>query len=167
MGGKAILIFGWIKFVILVGAFLWLLGPLAHHFFYARRSRIKKEMTTSVSMLRTARTRFAKIRRLMASLEEDVESRRRAIEESCRKECDDLVAQARRREEHILKGADREEEEERAQSMEMVKRRLLTEAFRRAQQRLEKGLPDKVDRRLIDRGVAELNKQAPFGPESV
>ena len=163
MNDKSSLLFGWINFVILVGAFLWLLGPLAHHFFFARRSRIKKEMTISMSMLRSARARFAKMRRLMTSLEEDVESRKKAIEEGCQKECNALLLEARRREERILKGADRQEEEDRARCMEMVKRRLLSEAFRRAEQRLGKGLSREVNRQLIDRGVAELTRQSPFG----
>lgn len=165
MSVKAGLLFGGINFLILVGAFVWLLGPLARHFFFARRSRIKRAMTTSVSMLQTARDRATEMRRLMTTLEEDVESRRKAIEERCRKECESIIAEAHRKEEHILKGADREEEEERTRSMELVKRRLLTEAFRKAERRLKKGLPREAGLRLVDQGVAELARQIPFGTE--
>ena len=135
MGEMRTFVFGWMNFAILVGGLLWFLRPAAHQFFYARRTRIRKEMLASVLALRQARERHAKGRQEYEKLPEEIEGRKRAIEGHAEEECRTVEEEAKRRAQHMLDSAARAVKEERAKAHRAVRAQVLSEAFELARGR--------------------------------
>ena len=155
-----ILLLGIVNFGLLIGLFAWLFRPLAKQFFYARRTRIRKQMINSVWELRKARSRVAESRHQFDDVHDDIRKRVDAIGASCDEECKSLVAEARRKESHFMKGASRRAEEDRIRFAAQVRSRLLNDAFRRAEEKLKKGFSADQRRRLINQGLEALSGRA-------
>jgi F0F1-type ATP synthase membrane subunit b/b' len=149
-------IFGWINFIILFGALLWLLRPAAHHFFYARRTRIRKQMVASVLALRQARARFARSQAAYERLPEDLEARKQAIEGHACEECRQIEAEAEHRSRHMLETAARVIKEGRAKAFAEARAEALTKAFAIARERLAAGASPERQAKWLDGGLQEL-----------
>jgi F0F1-type ATP synthase membrane subunit b/b' len=149
-------LFGLVNFVVLIGALVWLLRPAAHQFFYARRLRIRKQMFSSVVALRTARARAAASRAAHGRIPEEIAERRRIIEARCHEDCDDAIAEARRRATHLLEEAERAAHEERERAVQHVRAEMIERAFALASEQLRGGAGPDAQRRYLARGMAEI-----------
>lgn len=156
------LLYGWINFLLLTGVVFLLLRPIAQHFFFARRNQIKREIERSIDALKRAKARVRRCREHDEVLDRDIDDRRRAIEAGCAKECEAILAEARRKQQHVLAGATRQSEDERARAMKLVKRRILIDAFRRAEGELRGEMTPELAERLVAQGIEALVRERPF-----
>lgn len=131
-----IFFFGVINFSLLAGALYWFLKPAMQQFFFARHSRTRKQMLTSVITLRRARTRFSQSRADYDSLPKEMAARRAAIIAQCKVECDAIEAEASRRVDYMLKSAMRFGEEEKSKAAKKMKNEIISKAFLLAEARL-------------------------------
>ncbi|MFH1830669.1 MAG: hypothetical protein ABH871_07840 [Pseudomonadota bacterium] len=151
------LIFGLINFVILVALLRWSLGSAANQFFYSRRMRIRKQMLTSVMLLRQARARAAKSRESYEELPHDITARKETIESNCNKECETILEEAHKKTAHILEVGARQAEEERNRHVLLVRTRLLRAAFKIVDDKINESDIPSLQRHLMERGLRELS----------
>lgn len=150
-----VFIFGCLNFVALVALLFYGLRKSARQFFYARRATLKKLMVVAAHERREARLKVARGRKLVASLEVDIAERRRMMAEGCGRECEAVLAAARRRGEQLTASAARQTQEERLRIAQAVRGEILVEAFRQAEAILQ-AAPEKDRRRAVEGGVAEI-----------
>ena len=118
-----------LNFLILMFILVRFLVPATRQFMYARSVRIRKGILSSIMSLMRVRARLADSRKHYDELPKDISARRTAIAEGCKRECEIIVADARFKADHLIDGATRLAQEDRAKAEGLVKMRLLKSAF--------------------------------------
>lgn len=147
---------GVFNFILLIFFLYVFFRPQAKQFFFARRETIRKRVISSAWKLKKAQFHLKETRVLFDSLPDEIKTRAAAVESSSREECDAILDEANERCEHILGNAKKKAEFERADSEKLVRKRLLLDAFRRAELKLKRGMTEETLRATMDRGMAEL-----------
>lgn len=150
------LIFGIINFLILCALLYWLLGSSANHFFYTRREKIRKEMFNSVMILRHARGRLSKNTEHYEHIPADIKSRKDAISRHCNRECEQIIEDAHKKAEHMLKAGERQAAEERKRHATLLRERLMRAAFRIAEERMRKADSPEMQRKYVEKGFEDM-----------
>lgn len=147
-----------VNFLILCALLYWAFGQAANQYFHSRRGRIGKQMLSSVMNLRKARVREAKSRERYEALPHDIAQRKEAISINCEKECKQIIGEAHKKAENILKAGERRALEERRKHASLIKQRLMRSAFRIAEDRIRKSMDADERRKHMHRGFAELER---------
>ena len=146
------------NFALFAGAIYTLLGPVISDFFYARAEALKKKMADAVVAIRIAEVRHKKASAKKQSLQNEIEDRKRTLEESTRLECEALFNEAVKHSEYIIESAHRAGLGELAKNEKEIRETLLEEAFAVAMKELYDDLKDKeAAGRVIERGVRGLS----------
>ena len=148
-------------FIIIVCALLaatlsWFLRPALHEFFFARRTRVRKEMLSAVFNLRTSRDRVASTRVRYNAVPKDIATRRAAVMALCREECETTMAEAQRRAAAIVESARRQGEEAHARALRRVRAQLVERAVAIATDKLAKEAGAPAMRRYLEAGLAAM-----------
>jgi F0F1-type ATP synthase membrane subunit b/b' len=156
MDSSAQIMFGIVNFLILCALLYWVFGQATNQYFHSRRARIRKQMLSSVMTLRQARGREAKSKERYEELPHDIAERKEAIARSCDKECRQIIVEAHRKAEHMMKAGERRALEERRKHASLIRERLMRSAFRMAEERIRKSMDARERRRHMEKGFAEL-----------
>ena len=151
---------GALNLSLLVVFLFLLLRPVARQFFYAKREVVKKRVVSSAWQLKKAQFRLKEARERIDFVPEDISSRRQAIEKSGRRECARIIAEANELREHILENARKMARIERNKSAELVRKRLLLDAFRRAEGKLS-SIDESSKIGFVEAGIEEMSKIMP------
>lgn len=148
------------NFAVLVTALLWVLRPSTIQFFFARRSRIRKEMLTSVMSLRKARRQMNINRTSAEQMPQEIVSRRKAIADQCCIECEQLLVDAKRKAEYLIESAERSSREEEKRAQQRVRQAILTKAFVLAEKQLAPAVTNEARERALARALTDLKHAA-------
>lgn|GEM_PF-2140282 len=156
MSGYGPVIIRIVNFIILAFILFRVLGKATSQFLYARRMRIRRRMLDAIVSLKKARSKASASKALYESLPKDIAARRGAISARAQKECEMIRREAVFKAEHMVDGARRLAEEERAKAENLVKARLLGSAFDRARSKLQEMSEGAGGVKFAERAVEEL-----------
>lgn len=158
MGTTSGFIYSVINFCILIGIVVLFVRPLVRQFFFARHLQVKKKMDDSLVKLKEARLRVSMSRDLFDSVGDEIKVRRKEARASIRDQCDAILSEARMKENHIMKVAARQAEQERDRSIAMLRTKLIAEAFARAERKLTCGVVKEKEMKMIETGFEKMSK---------
>ncbi len=156
MSIKMQIAFGAINFFLFLALLYLMLKPIAREFFYARRERIKRNIAQSAWKLRRAKQHYKEAREEYDNLSNDVSLRKEAIAIDCEKECRSIKKDAEYHCDYLIMEARKVAADDMKESSDMINRKLVREAVRRAMKKLSTDEYAKTNRTTIERGLDDL-----------
>ena len=156
MSQGEIFIFSCLNFGLLIAGLVWGLRRVARQFFYARREELKKQMIAAAHGRRDARARLSRCRKMASGLEAEIAERRKVMSSTVAKECEAIMADARRRADGLRAGVMRQIREDESRAQGEVRASILERAFERAAKILRDETTAAARGHALDSGIADL-----------
>lgn len=150
------MVFTLINFIILMIFMYVVIRPAAEHFFYARNRDLKKKITTSAENLHSAGIRLKRAQEDMKALPAEIDARRIDAGSMCKKECKEIILDAKRNSEHLLKVVWEQIQNEEKLAADSVRKEMIMEAIADASKRLVRVGDGEFHKRLFSEGVEDM-----------
>lgn len=150
------MIFALINFVILIVFLYIVIRPAAVNFFYARNQDIKKKITAAAEGMHAANLRLKKAEKALKDIPAEIEARKADMNSLCERECRDIIFEAKRAGEHLLRVADEQIRNDEKMATSAVRKEMLSEAIESASKRLMRPGDGEFHKKLFGEGVDDV-----------
>lgn len=152
----AIQLFNFILFLFLAYV---LFMPALRGYFYSRRLKIRKDMTAAAINLKKSKEHLSRSKADMDGLEVDVGITRNDIESSGKRECDEIMKNAKKERAHILAYIRTQMEYYERKSGRDVGERLVDAGFEKARGRFVSGLSQEARGEILKAGLVGIEEK--------